>query len=914
MSTPTSTPDPRARWKSLASAALHFPDHPELEARYPCSPICLACRNSGIGTKARQDLIAELHVVAQHAEERYQIAVECHLPSDEQLHELLRRAPAQRSTHQGQPFTNRHVEIDLRKQCGAFIFLSLGSGRKVDESLYIQPYIHALGLTVQRVRPCLVLVKNMKRTLRNQWAAGDLILPLQMTEGWIGDLVYGLSKPGTPEGDYRIFQAAGEGEREAKDIAFKGSRGMADAFDPEMVNGRCAAALNTPAPPGFARVRLRGRTSLGTQLLCLDGPAWLPDESEVAYGLPTIRDENGELVNQVENVQYLLARLGKPDKDTRELMDELYRRGFSTEGIRQSHESPDALWHRYKSTGNIHRLIGRYLELYRTGILTVKNPAVDGGVKVTNCQPPGGWMTEDDYHRIRQFLADNADHSRRTAVRLLTGLPVTANGTAGYLMAATHQAKEKSQGYRVVDAAAWHVYIQELRRQQKAGRVRSALSRTEGAFGGVDPGEGAGTFSCSKAMPDVPTFVDWSELHGAILDGIRAAGDTALRWVPFDVETTPTMLKLRRAIADAKLDVNRLGTEAQQKWDLLNRKNGKTGKPMLTGRAAERANSEYNDTEDSLVKAKALVEQLEQDLEHHIQTARNSNTKVATEALLDVVAQLGTPFGMKYKRLMRSSLHDVKLDAVREEWHGRPGWVVTFSGELRSAYKNGSVIMPFSRTWRQGYALRAETKCREAVERLAAGETFEAMRLPNPYQVAQDIAEMFGDPVHPHFWLATCTDTRILRTAFACHYRPDGRTPEQIAHDLEEPIPFVERVKTVWENRNRGPWRIGTARVLVRCLLEAQDEGRVNSPDLLAYLYRDLNTNLNRNLPEIYRLRLDPDGSWRIGPCETCGATQVGRLQLREVIGAVCLECRTDSRGVTWKSDPYDRYLETPRT
>ena len=427
-----------------------FSNHREVAAAFRRGrPLMIPVRNSTEqGVKARRDVINELHFVVEEAYNRYGIEVERYLPDDETLHRMLREASARKSSQDGRPFENRFLELDLRGACNCVIVLSLGSGAKVDDATLTQPYVSHVGRLVTQYEPCAVLVKSLKRLCRNTWAAGELGMRLKRIGAWVGD-VEGLVKPGTQEGDLRLFLAAMEGEREAIDIGRKNSRGLADASDPEMVDGRCRSAIRHAVPPGLARVRLKGRFALGPQMLCLDAPRWHPDESEVAYGLPSVFEEDGSRVDQVANVRFLLSQLGRPKVSTRDLISQLHGRRFSTEGMRLKW-GPEAIWHRLTVPEVLHRVVREHLEFYRTGKLPIRvDPSGDNDFDIVNCAPPGGWMTEADYERITAFLAVNDARLGRKAVGLLSGLRVTANGVPAVLTTVRDQRPNRHEQDRV---------------------------------------------------------------------------------------------------------------------------------------------------------------------------------------------------------------------------------------------------------------------------------------------------------------------------------------------------------------------------------------------------------------------------------------------------------------------------------
>src|SRR5690606_19461139 len=103
--------------------------------------------------------------------------------------------------------------------------------------------------------------------------------------------------------------------------------GQADRTGRRMVDGQVPYHLPAPPSPGLGIATMRRRPGLEPQrLLYLDTPACRPDERLVADGLSDVRDENGDVVDQVANVRFFLAHYGIPEwMDDHKLLKELAR-------------------------------------------------------------------------------------------------------------------------------------------------------------------------------------------------------------------------------------------------------------------------------------------------------------------------------------------------------------------------------------------------------------------------------------------------------------------------------------------------------------------------------------------------------------------------------------------------------------
>lgn len=270
------------------------------------------------------------------------------------------------------------------------LLVSTGSGHKLDEA-FTQPFISRAANVVVRHKSALYYCKRIDRSGREDYGLAPLVMALR------GKYVCDENGLGVMD-DGRSLQwfISGSGARKTAQGLPKTVRaGQRNQTGVKMMEGQVEFHLASPPPPGFGVAGLKGATSIKQRILFLDTAACRPLEADVAYGWSAVVDSEGELVDQVENVRFLLRHIGLPGWNYPRLAQELSLRRFSTYHYRSMH-GPDAYLDGTKEIGVMVRTVLSNLDVYETGTL---RRALGSGVEpieITGCLPPDGpWATAE---------------------------------------------------------------------------------------------------------------------------------------------------------------------------------------------------------------------------------------------------------------------------------------------------------------------------------------------------------------------------------------------------------------------------------------------------------------------------------------------------------------------------------------
>ena len=325
-----------------------------------------------------------------------------------------------------------------------------------------------------------------------------------------------------------FFEGEQNGE-EADAIFERTRRGMARISGRQMVEGRARLGVPHKLPPGFLRIRLRAGTRAGDSMLYLESPDVLPPRSEVTTGYPDVVDEAGEVVDQVATVRYILRRLAEGDAQS-DIAAAAVERRFSSSTYRERRNDPAAFWgpERLRATdgGNgILRGILDNLDVYETGVLSFRlgsksDQAPD--FAITGCFPPDGpWLDAAGWAKLRARMAITA--ARRAAWATLTFVGLTGtldDGATRRPFVLNYSGATDIDRYTMVDAERYPNGVRSL----------------------------------------TPARIPADELARAIVEGLAAAGDTALHLVHVDGDDEATRPHRARI---AELDRTLTGLDAQ---------------------------------------------------------------------------------------------------------------------------------------------------------------------------------------------------------------------------------------------------------------------------------------------------------------------------------------------------------------
>lgn len=826
--------------------------------------------SSSTGKNARELAVNDLLRVAEVLQVMYGIEIVRHLPSKDILMRMLAAAPPVTSHADGRTFRNRFVEIDLRAQCGVYFVLSTGSAKKVDDDTCAQPFVERLAQIARRVQPWLLMANRLDRVVRLAWALGPIMMVLASMDALIGDSRRGVVCPTGIE-SLRVFFDALIGEEQAAILPRQTRAGMRDRCDSQMVNGRLRFHANRVAPPGFTYVRMKTGASADERLLVLDSPKWFPPADEVAYGLPEVKNDAGELVDQVENIRWLLRNIARPGMTDTKLGDGLLARRFSTDGLRRL----NALSTCYADKGRrdllLHSVLDN-LEIYRTGTLKF-DFGIEGiePVTVTGLFPPDGpWATPKDFARIDQWKRARAVRRGRRAHLALAGLQVTVNGASAALVTAPpHPDLARGPAYRICEADLY-----PHRRLTIAG---------------------------SPAL-------DAHELAKVIATSIAAAGAVALPLVEHVAALDAELITERRRVAEAESLVSHHRARQDGLYELLQETNP-DGTRTAAGELGRRINDDYNAIADrDLPSAIAELERSQLDLDFAVRAKMNSRADIEAASLAHLVASLRDPKDRSFQEALRRNL-SLQITHCKTSIAGHGGTTVEVTGGLAVDSPAGQVTIPINGGWQQGSAAAVNRRVEAIVAGLAGGIPLQQIRVQRVWELIPEVASRLEVP-RRQFMAVNCQDRELLRIGMAARHLRRQRSDADIATELGVDVRLVTRVGSVWASdrrssrwlksgpaRTAGPFHVHAATHEGHLTYEAAAELGFDRRQINSALHGDRHWHNRRGV------------GYTLDPCTACGSHARVSMVIYEPVGLVCLNCRLDEGGLLWPADPYDRYL-----
>ena len=831
-------------------------------------PIVLLARASGESSRETRRLsVNDLFDAAGVLLSRHGIDVLSALPAKAVLRERLKAAVPVVSFQDGKRFTNRFVEIDLRRTHGVYILLSTGTGRKLDED-DLQPFVTRARAVVKETNAAAVFAKRWDRVSRDEWALGPLIIAIRKIGAFAGDQdteflkIVGMNS-------FLIFFKATVAAEQAQQLPLQTRKTMTTESDRVMVDGQARCSTYHQPPPGFARVRLKAGVGVGPQVLFLDSPHCYPPADECATALPEVRmdDVDGDgnpvsvLVDQVENVRWFLRHFGKPGWSNRKLLLTLAERRYSTDALRRRHEDPSA-WARVTEDMDAYlKALLSNLDVYENGEI-VYPFGVDGvtDFTMTGCWPTDGlgWATPADFARIRIAMDKNRTLWDRRNIFTFTGVAASFEGSPGSL------------------SALW----------AKVGSRR----RTEPHY-------------VLKRDRRVMVALPHAVLANTIAETIASADEVPLHLLT--VEDEPECDDdARRALNVAVSALEHLRAKADSLRELALERNP-DGTSRLSGMLLEAVNSDFDELVlHSIPAAEADIDEQRSS----IAVARRQRLDERLQAGLNVdhlpalIASVDDPTDTRFMDLWQHMLRDLCFERDVIHIGRKTGETVRFSGNLVIEDGDVSWSMPFAGEYRHGAAIRLLDDCARVADAMADGVPLSAQDATDRASVVRHLSETLS-PGRP-LWVQQVDDPRLVRIVMHAMYRRAGRSDAQIAADLGEPVAFVEHVARVHEARRNPSWLINPQRRNALALHDAAlDDGLVRFESrselrmqyhLLQRLYRD-------------DVSLCEEGV-RVMPC-ACGSHLRAKLSIPESSGLFCLSCRTDELGFRW-DESYNRFLD----
>lgn len=828
-------------------------------------PIILIGRNSTPNSKrAFEYAIDDLYGAAE-ALAKLGIDLLSALPPRERIRADLRKAQEVRVDrfNGGKRLSHRYVDYDLVATHGVWITVCAGTGKQLDANAQ-QPWIQRNAETAQRLNAGLIFGKELHRLGRSAWGAGPLMSWVQASGCWLGSDDRGLFELDSAN-SARLFFDISAAEEQGRKFPIESRRGMRAHTDTEMVNGRARIGVGHRVPAGLAVVSMLNSTGRSRQLMYLDSADYRPTEDEVAKWYPTVVDSRGRPADQVAAVRYLLANLGQPGVRWMDLVAELREQGLSTHHLRQMHLRNDMSIRDSSDPNAIGMLkaIADNLAFYETGTLRFKFGIDDiADIEVHNCEPPGGWATAADFERIRAFRAAAApprDRFRYT----FAGLRVTTNDVE-------HVLRSRPRTYDKGNDAPLAVYN----------------------LVPVDP---------KRSRPRVRlTHHDIAQWY---VDGIAAAGDAALPLVVGDVIGSPAVAELATRRDERRSELAGQQVAANH---LLNRIT------ETDGAASAALERRYNEEVEPQLRAlETEVAELEVRLADERQAATAADRPAAAELLLEFIAELRDPTSGRFRDDIVPATRDVTYSRETHKFRDVAIVTHTLTGTLHVGASDLAVEIPLRRRWSDGAGTEIAGRAPAVIEQLKAGVTFGDVDVPLAGLTRPAVAELLGVR-SDELLLPRILDGRISRAVTHTIYLPDGRTNEQIAADLAEPVEFIARIKEMYSDPPPR-WLRGNARYVAALYASAAHNdglGRLGDVNDWAGTKRIRLTIAARD--ENDGLELVWGRGYRVPACSHCGSHQLMPLRIREPSGPVCGDCRRDRIGIEWPADAYDQYLLEP--
>ncbi len=727
-------------------------------------PMVITGRWSSVsGPKAVRRAVEDFVKAVEVAERDTGLRIRDRLPGVEALVQQLEAQPTVSHPERGRhkPMRHRMLVLDLRAQAGVVAVLITGSGAKVTPEGQ-QPVVVKLAELVREYEAALLVRHREDRSARVKWPLAPLADSLEQTGAFLAS-----SEQSPRQFDDAAsiieFLRGGESAKDAQRLYLKTRRGQRDLSEYDMRGGQVGYRMGSPPPPGLATCYLDDHTGgRGRRILFLDTPACRPDPGAVTSGLPRVFDATGQPVDQVANVRWILARLGRPQWPMHRILEGLARRGYSTQNLRERRRDPAACYtlaDHASSPGAHQRLLDSItdnLELYETGVLTRElHPEVDTP-DITGVMPPDGpWAQPEDFARIRRWKAENHDRYNRAVRLALSGVEATYNGEAVKLLSDHCPSRNMPPRYKFA-LSAHH----PGRQLAPAGHVR----------------------------------LPWEVLHGILIDAIRDADGLPLRIVGLD-DLGDAEYAQRRATLDAA--VTDLDTARRDLEHLEARleETDEHGAPRVTGALLDNFNTRYN----------TLVEQTIPDLErraaharaHLDQSLSPDPTLAGHDQLLHLVERLGDPNDHTLNGLWKTSLCDLTITTTRLHEGSDRGWHVEVTATLRFTDGEHTYDIPVHGHWRTGAAghlpQRLTDLANDHLDRMRHGEPLPQHHAIRWHQVRPHlIRRLAGDGPTP--LVTSCTDPTITTIATRLHLDPT-QPDTALANDLNVETALIARVR-----------------------------------------------------------------------------------------------------------------------
>ena len=833
------------------------------------------------GPEARRMAVDDLYGSAEVLAHNSGIDLSPVLPDRQTLIHALEEAPVTTSmTIDGTRFRNRYAVLDLRQRAGVVLLLSNGTGHLLDEEGR-QPFVEEATSLIRRYRAAFFACKRLDRLAREDWGAAPIMVAIRQLGMFLSD-EEGLGRMDTARSISSFVRGTGS-RNQASNLPKASRTGQVNRSGDVFLDGRVAYHIQTTPPPGCGVVWLKGAGTTPTErVLYLDCDGARPSPAQVASGLAEVYDVDGQPVDQVANVRFLLSRYGHPDWPARRLIDELEARGFSTPGLRSHNGDVSATIDADRSGRQVLSTVMGHLQNYERQELHIQVGAAEEPHVITNFAPLDGepWATEADFARIRNHLRDRDQRLEKAVHLTFAGLKARLNGRPVTLITGQRSSESAPRRYRFVDDRYYPERSVPVVRRLNLPPDLWAASIVQ---------------SLRAVDQEVLPRADLLDPESGPDDGVgRARGEL-------------TTIERELAAAESRLDA--LFTRMEER--------DSTGELVATGQYFTRLQQDYNQlAETELPKLRARRDQVAKRLDDLL--AARPDAAEASQ-LLHLVASLKDPQDARYRQLWLASLHHVEFTHTPPE-PGQMGRRLSWRGAIEFGTPDGAaVLIPFAGLHdtirRQGVPQNAvtDTAVDRCLQAMSDGVPFRQVEVPNARFLIGALRERLGGISGAGMPILTCEDPALVRITTRALLRRD-EPASRVATELSVPVRLIERVRDINLNPSRG-WLIDADRSEVAAyVLAARDQGWVHTTDVmeLADASRgsvyNLMSRLRRETPlwESHRKR-----GYRLRACE-CGSLARAPMRLREVSDVVCLGCRRDLAGMVWPEETYDRYRAHP--
>lgn len=838
------------------------------------APVFLTSRfSSPTGTNARSSAINSLYEAAQVLIRQTGIDVVDALPSREDLEVRLRNAPGTRSKRlrDGQDIQHRFVKLDLRPRVPVVLLIATGTGRIAAEG-FVQPFTLKAAELVWETGAAIVATKRWDRTTRNEDLVGPLLMAMEENAAWVctADLFAEMDQK------TRLFlkmKSWSAGENTGEEDRAK-RLGQADRTGRRMVDGQVRYHLPSAPAPGLAVATMKRRPNLDLERIAyLDTAACRPNPERVADGMSEVHDEDGEVVDQVANIQFFLAHFGVPEwMDGDRLHTAMTKRRFSTVHMRALY-GPDA----YATSTRGHtawQAILDNLEMYETGVMR-RSPGGDVPVvEIAGVMPPDGpWATADDFDRIRAWIAKGKARAGKQVSLGLSGLranyddvPCRTRSVAAPTSAHTHE-----------PCLAFH------------------RTRADG----------------SEVRVDAHVLLPHLALGESIADAIVNAGSMALQPLVEVLDEVAASEHSEAALAVAEFD--REIEDRVARRDGLLAQLGEVdddGMPILRGRFLAAAQAQYEELEDQLLELK--FEQREAMSMLETDNVAPADDGLDLGLLLHLLRSLGDPTDRTYARIWRRVITDLNFTTEPGPHPGKTSRRLHWSGYIRLSAGHATVVIPFEgfydyRRVKPGQRRYVERQA-QSLEQMLVGVPYRQIDLPGRHANRPRVAALLGvDPGHPVF---DCEDPRILRVATALLRQRQGDA-EVVAPEADSGMmDAIRRVHV--DDPSARPWVRGVPPMMAVMYDLASGDGTLTVGNVVDRCQTTPGT-VHTTFSTLRRR--DPNWTSRrkkgylLTACPRCGGHDRRPATIDEITGLLCRDCERDEAGVRWPLADYGPYL-----